>query len=289
MDGQDLSSWAWARSEEADYGGLEGDAAELEVAVRAFYRLAEASYDEASRAVRKVQRIQISWSTPGSGTPGLMAAFSAPEEKEPHRATPSPERVPRGSPPARRSSPLGAGVGPWEEGRGVFESPPSRPSQAQQSVATGSAAASAAASAAQSAAAAVISSLAAELRKAVSGSEDQEDEGSGSGDAVRYMKQPGGALAGLDTKSLPLLQDSDRDLESHVDYFNSILDCHAAARNRFAVIKPYDRLIMFDKTLGGGVRKQIFETQMTKARRQGRLPHEADAVHTHILARLRTV
>ena len=115
--------------------------------------------------------------------------------------------------------------------------------------------------------------MAAELRKAVSSSEDHEDDGSVSGDAVRYMKQPGGALAGLDTKSLPLLQDSDRDLESHVDYFNSILDCHAATRNRYAVIKPYDRLIMFDKTLGGGVRKQIFETEMTKARRQGRLSH----------------
>ena len=82
------------------------------------------------------------------------------------------------------------------------------------------------------------------------------------------------ALAGFEFKqSLPVIEDSDPDLERHVREFQSILDCHYFGRRG---IRPCDMLTVFRKTLpAASVRLQVYDTAIKRARKTGRHPQEA--------------
>ena len=94
------------------------------------------------------------------------------------------------------------------------------------------------------------------------------------------------AIAGFKfEQSLPVIRDSDYDFERHVREFQSILDCHSFGRRG---IRPYDQLTVFRKTLpSGSVRLKVYDTAIKRARKAGKLPHEAKEVYDGIIAKLR--
>ena len=96
------------------------------------------------------------------------------------------------------------------------------------------------------------------------------------------------AIAGFEFKqSLPVIKDSDFDFERHVREFQSILDCHTFGRRG---IRPYDQLTVFRKTLpAGSVRLKVYDTAVKRARKAGKLPHDAKDVYDDIIVKLRTV
>ena len=96
------------------------------------------------------------------------------------------------------------------------------------------------------------------------------------------------AIAGFEFKqSLPVIKDSDFDFERHVREFQSILDCHTFGRRG---IRPYDQLTVFRKTLpAGSVRLKVYDTAVKRARKAGKLPHDAKDVYEDIITKLRTV
>merc|ERR1712242_297076 len=88
-------------------------------------------------------------------------------------------------------------------------------------------------------------------------------------------------------QSLPVIKDSDYDFERRVREFQSILDCHSFGRRG---IRPYDQLTLFRKTLpSGSVRLKVYDTAIKRARKAGKLPHEAREVYEGILIKLRGV
>ena len=91
------------------------------------------------------------------------------------------------------------------------------------------------------------------------------------------------ALAGLEFKQkLPVIKDSEKDLDAHLREFQSILDMHSFGRR---AIRPLDRLVVYKKTLQPeGIRWQIYEHEHRVATRKGRLPGEAQQVFEEIVA-----
>ena len=85
------------------------------------------------------------------------------------------------------------------------------------------------------------------------------------------------ALAGLEFKyNLPVIKDTDMDLERHIREYQSVLDCHATNKKG---VRAYDRLTVFRKTLApGSVRLKVYDTAISRARKMGRLPAAAETV-----------
>ena len=58
------------------------------------------------------------------------------------------------------------------------------------------------------------------------------------------------SIAGLEFKqNLPVIKDTDTDLDRHIREYQSILDCHTIGRKG---VRPYDMLTVFRKTLAPG-------------------------------------
>ena len=58
------------------------------------------------------------------------------------------------------------------------------------------------------------------------------------------------SIAGLEFKqSLPVIKDTDTDLDRHIREYQSILDCHTIGKKG---VRPYDMLTVFRKTLAPG-------------------------------------
>ena len=96
------------------------------------------------------------------------------------------------------------------------------------------------------------------------------------------------AISGLEVKqSLPVIKDTDPDLEKHIREFQSIMDCQAVGRKG---VRPYDVLLVFRKTLApGSTRLKVYETEVRRALKAKRLPGDAKAVLDEILTKLRRV
>ena len=94
-----------------------------------------------------------------------------------------------------------------------------------------------------------------------------------------------GAITGLEYKqNLPVIKDTDTNLERHVREFQSILDCHTVGKKG---VRPYAMLSVFRKTLApGSTRLKVYDTVVNRARKQGRLPEEAKAVFDELLIKL---
>eukprot|EP00969_Alexandrium_andersonii_P199714 8821164-Alexandrium_andersonii.AAC.1 len=74
---------------------------------------------------------------------------------------------------------------------------------------------------------------------------------------------------------MPVIKDSDPDVDKHRRNFQSIIDCHSFGRRG---VRPLDVLTAFKKTLpAGSIRLRTCETFIDRARRQGRLPLDAKA------------
>ena len=97
----------------------------------------------------------------------------------------------------------------------------------------------------------------------------------------------GSPLAGLEfTQSLPVIEDSDLDLEKHLRDFRGIVDCYQLMRNEG--IRPYDLLVVFKTTLAAGsTRLKIYDNEVNKASKAGRLPEQALEFYKEIVAKLR--
>ena len=105
--------------------------------------------------------------------------------------------------------------------------------------------------------------------------------------AMMADRGEGGApLTGLDVKqNLPVIKDADPDIDKHVKEFQSVLDCQAVGRRK---VRPYDKLSLFRRTLApGSVRLKIYDTLVSVARDEERLPEDAEAVYGEVLAKLR--
>ena len=98
----------------------------------------------------------------------------------------------------------------------------------------------------------------------------------------------GSPLAGLEFKqSLPVIKDTDLDLDKHLREFRAIVDCYALTRQQG--VKPYDLLVVFKRTLASGsTRLKLYENEVLKAVKAGRLPFQAQAVYDEIIAKLRS-
>merc|ERR1712039_469663 len=85
---------------------------------------------------------------------------------------------------------------------------------------------------------------------------------------------------------LPVIKDTDTDLDRHIREFQSILDCHTMGRGGGGV-RPYDALTVFRKTLAGGsTRLKVYDTVVRRARKLGRLPSDAKAVFDEVVVKL---
>ena len=88
-------------------------------------------------------------------------------------------------------------------------------------------------------------------------------------------------------QNVPVLKDTDMDLDKHLLELNSLLDCHSY-RNQ--IIRPIDRLNIFRKSLAqGGMRQAMADIVVKRAQKQKRLPHEAKEVYDEVLAKLRKI
>ena len=85
------------------------------------------------------------------------------------------------------------------------------------------------------------------------------------------------AITGIEFKqAMPVIKDADTNLQKLLNEFESILDCHAFGRK---AVRPIDRLALFRKCFpAGSTRLQVYDTQIRRARKLGRLPAEAAAV-----------
>jgi hypothetical protein len=94
------------------------------------------------------------------------------------------------------------------------------------------------------------------------------------------------SIAGLEFKqNLPVIKDTDTDLDRHIREYQSILDCHTIGKKG---VRPYDMLTVFRKTLApGGTRLKVYDTVVKRARKLGRLPLQAKEVYEEILVKLR--
>ena len=94
------------------------------------------------------------------------------------------------------------------------------------------------------------------------------------------------AIAGLEFKqNLPVIKDTDPDLEGHLREFQSIIDCHALGRQG---VRPYDMLTVFRKTLApGSTRLKVYDTAIKRARKMGRLPTDAKEIFDEVVKKLR--
>ena len=88
-------------------------------------------------------------------------------------------------------------------------------------------------------------------------------------------------------QNVPILKDTDMDLDKHLLELNSLLDCHSYGNQ---IIRPIDRLNIFRKSLvQGGTRQAMADIVMKRAHKQKRLPHEAKEVYEEVLAKLRKI
>ena len=112
----------------------------------------------------------------------------------------------------------------------------------------------------------------------------QKDEGaSKAGEAAKTERA--NALTGIEFKQqIPQLLDSNPDFDGHFRKFTSIIDCHAYQRGS---VRPMDVLTVYRRSLPeNSVRLKMYETQVARAQRKGRLPHEAAAVMEEIKKKL---
>ena len=88
-------------------------------------------------------------------------------------------------------------------------------------------------------------------------------------DLAALTASRGSPLAGLEFKqSLPVIRDSDLDLEKHLREFRGIVDCYALTGNQG--IRAYDLLVVFKKTLvAGSTRLKIYDSEVNKAVKAG--------------------
>ena len=86
-------------------------------------------------------------------------------------------------------------------------------------------------------------------------------------------------------KTLPQIKDSDTDFKRHWDNFQNLIDCHSFGKK---VPRPYEVLMLLAGTFpANSVRLRIYNTQVDRARKKGRLPHDAAAVLEEIKQRLK--
>ena len=92
------------------------------------------------------------------------------------------------------------------------------------------------------------------------------------------------ALAGLEFKAkIPIIKDSNKDLDSHLREFQSVLDMHSYGRKG---VRAIDRLVVYKRSLEpNGVRAKIYDHEQRVAMRKGRLPQEAQQVFEEIVAK----
>lgn len=83
------------------------------------------------------------------------------------------------------------------------------------------------------------------------------------------------------SNKLPVIKGSNPDMERHILKCQSTLDCHAFGRKN---VRPTDVLHIFRKALASGsTREKVYDTCMSKAYKQKRLPHEAVEVYNENL------
>ena len=94
------------------------------------------------------------------------------------------------------------------------------------------------------------------------------------------------AIAGFEFKQcLPVIKDVDTDLDRHIREFQSLLDCHTFGKRG---VRPYDTLTVFRKTLApGSTRLKVYDTEIKRARKKGRLPLEAKEIFEDIIRKLK--
>ena len=75
------------------------------------------------------------------------------------------------------------------------------------------------------------------------------------------------AISGFEIKqNLPVIKDTDLDLDRHLSEFHSLIDCHSFGKRG---VRPYDVLQVFRRTLApGSTRLKVYETTVGKARKQ---------------------
>ena len=85
-------------------------------------------------------------------------------------------------------------------------------------------------------------------------------------------------------QNVPILKDSDLDLEKHLTELHSLLDCHSYGNQ---VIRPIDVLNIFRRSLApGSIRLTLVDTEMSRVRKARRLPGEAKKIYDEIIAKL---
>ena len=94
------------------------------------------------------------------------------------------------------------------------------------------------------------------------------------------------AISGFEFKqSLPVIKDTDPDLDSHLREFHSLIDCHSFGKRG---VRPYDMLLVFRRTLApGSTRLKVYDTVMNRARKKGSLPDKAKSVFDEVISVLR--
>ena len=92
------------------------------------------------------------------------------------------------------------------------------------------------------------------------------------------------AISGFEVKqNLPVIKDDGLDLERHLREFHSLIDCHTFGKRG---VRPYDMLQVFCRTLApGSTRLKVYDTVVGKARKRGRLPHEAKEVFDEVITK----
>ena len=95
-------------------------------------------------------------------------------------------------------------------------------------------------------------------------------------------------MTGLEFKqTLPVIKDCDTDFYRHWRNSKSILDCHSFGRKS---VRPYDILVLLKKILpAGSSRLPVYNNIVDKARKQGSLPDDSNAVPEELRGRLTKV
>ena len=89
------------------------------------------------------------------------------------------------------------------------------------------------------------------------------------------------ALSGIEFKqTIPVLKDTDVYFDKHWRNFTNIIDCHVTSKGGTTEgVRPYDVLTLYKRCLPeGSTRLRLYSLAVDRARKKGRLPHDAALV-----------